>query len=1001
MRYFRGGDKTASGDRSGLGKGFKGTIDYLIKGRRGDPNPDRVEWVAFRELDTEDPLSAARILRAQAQENPRVSRPVYHCGLSLPEGARLTREQWERAADRLLAGLGLSGHQAVFVAHRDSKCEHLHIVVNRVGPDTLAWNARRDGTKALAVVQELAREYGLPEAGRDRVRPPELSRGAVQESRRLGTPALVEQVRERGSEAFAGATSWRELEERLAAVGFRLERAERGSGLVVTDGARRVSVSHVDRSFSGPRLAARFGESFAEFRARSPEPPPVSPATGQAVARLEGETLSERAAELVARQTATRATYTEAQLARAAFHEPQSRELVRQALEAHSVPLGRDPAGALRYTSREYFEAERRLFSSAEALTSRSTAALEASAAESAMARSRVALSDEQRAAVVHATTGSDLAQILGRAGAGKTTAAEAIGEAYRSRGYEVVGLALAGRAAETLERETGIPSRTIASFLASVEAHPERLSSRSVVVVDEAGMVDSRQLGRVLGQAEAAGAKVVLLGDPAQLKPIGAGDAYRGLLELYPSAALETIRRQTEGWQREASAELAAGRVARALAVYEAAGRLEWSDTREEARSALVACYAADRAAAPEPSRLVLAYRNDDVRELNAALRSERVRAGELGTGWRVGNVEYAAGDRVVFLQNDHRGELVRAAAGDASGRGVKNGTLATLEAVGESRFVARLDDGRRVAWNPKEYESFAHGYAVTIHKSQGATVAQVYVLADPLMDRHGSYVALTRHREDVHLYADTKTFPHRDLFERALARPSEKDLARDYAAAHLERVAARLEPYEARLAELARERTELHRTLWRWNQERDTGEAREKAYKYLEQTAAQVYRDPVAATKALAADRDSAARLGRGEVERYGTLLGRSRVLLGPDEERKQALGLVGKLSRAVEAHEGYRATWEKARQALAGLPSRAELMRGLKNLGAAETRLRGWVEESKAVLKSLALAPNLAPVLSLASTVGRLALRAAITQLVRALEEPKQERGMRLGR
>ncbi len=348
-------------------------------------------------------------------------------------------------------------------------------------------------------------------------------------------------------------------------------------------------------------------------------------------------------------------------------------------------------------------------------------------------------LSDEQRSAVVAATACDDLALIVGRAGAGKTTAAATIADAYREAGYQVVGGALAGKAADTLQQEAGIHSRTLHSWEYSWGRGESRLHAGSVLVVDEAGMVDARQLSRVLHHASAHRAKVILLGDPDQLKPIGPGDAFRGLLEQHAPARLETIRRHAEPWQREASENLAGGRVASALDAYQQAGRLHLADTRAGARTELLAQVAADRVADPGSRQLVLAYRNDDVQRLNAGIRAHRLAAGELRAGVNVAGVEYSAGDRLVFLKNDHQGrEVTNLDRGRGQDVGVKNGTLATLERVSPDRFVARLDDGRRVAFSPAQYNHTAHGYAVTIHKSQGATVDRTYVLADPMMNRN-----------------------------------------------------------------------------------------------------------------------------------------------------------------------------------------------------------------------------------------------------------------------
>ena len=135
MIAFKGGRISAGGKRSGLGSGFGGLVAYLKEGKAGSPsNPERVAWVSYRNLDgISDPTLAGRLMRAYAEENPRVERPVYHFGLSLSPGEHLTPEQWNAAVDRVLARMGLAEHQAVVMAHGDTDREHVHIVVNRVG----------------------------------------------------------------------------------------------------------------------------------------------------------------------------------------------------------------------------------------------------------------------------------------------------------------------------------------------------------------------------------------------------------------------------------------------------------------------------------------------------------------------------------------------------------------------------------------------------------------------------------------------------------------------------------------------------------------------------------------------------------------------------------------------------------------------------------------------------------------------------------------------------
>jgi hypothetical protein len=942
---FKGGGRSSSGNRGGTGKSFRGLTSYLVEGHREKLNPERVAWTSYRNLDgLEDPKSAATAMRAHAQQNARVERPAYHFGLSLSEGEHLTREQWEEAVDRVLRSLGLAEHQAVFIAHRDTAYAHVHVIVNRVGPDFRAWNARGDMVRANAIARELERDHGLLRLGGRALPPPAISPHAYQEARRTSQPPFADRVRAEAGPALAAATSWRELQERLAAQGFRLARASHGSGLVVTDGERQASLSRIDRTLSGPRLAARFGETYREYLERNE---PLAAAVPQGRPGAGPPTLlpiQQRAEVLVERLAATSATFTRSDLHRAAFYDPERPALLAAALRSERlISLGRDSSGALRYTTHEYLDAETRLLSSAARLAGRGDLRLEAGIVARCVERTAPHLSDEQRAAVLHATTHGDLAQIIGRAGTGKTTVARAVAAAYQEQGYEVRGAALAGKAAEGLRAEIGVPSRTLASLEQAWNEGRDRLHAGSVLLIDEAGMVDARQLGRVLAHADQQSAKVVLLGDPDQLKAIGAGDAYRGLLERHPSVNLEDIRRQHEPWQRAASRDLAHGHVGAALDAYESAGRLHWSVDRQTAHTALVAAYLGDRAAAPEASRLVIAYRNDDVLQLNAAIRSARGAAGELGPGIGVAGVEYSAGDRLLFLRNDPVGRQV-VSLDSAAPAGVHNGTLGTIEEASSSRFTVRLDDGRRVAFNPAEYNAIAHGYAVTIHKSQGATVDRVYALVDPRMDRNTAYVALTRHRDEVHVYADHAAFPGRYHLDKALSREGRKDLACDYAAADLHRVAMRITAHQESAGALERELGSLQGSIATLERVEATRGQLELSRGRLEEAAGRVYVDPAAATRALLADPAAAERLAAGEGGRYGELRGHDRPVLGRDPARTTAERRAAGLGSPLHLH---RQTESLLARQLAGAATitggLAELRSQLRRVSSALDRAR----------------------------------------------------------
>jgi Ti-type conjugative transfer relaxase TraA len=430
-----------------------------------------------------------------------------------------------------------------------------------------------------------------------------------------------------------------------------------------------------------------------------------------------------------------------------------------------------------RFSTREMVAAEARMMEAAGALATASTHGVSTAHVQAVQAR-HARLSDEQREAVAHITASGQIAAVAGAAGAGKSASLEAAREAWEAEGYRVRGAALAGKAAEELQRSAGIESRTLHALEYSWSRDRDPLSSRDVLVIDEAGMVGSRQMGRVLEQAREAGAKVVLVGDARQLQPIEAGAAFRAVAEQIGVVEIETIRRQRQDWAREASQAFAAGEIAVGLAAYAERGHVRLVEDREAAKAAIVRDSLA--AGLADGASLILAHTNDDVRDLNALVRAERQRAGALSAEAAFqtarGERGFAAGDRLVFLKNDR--DL-----------GVKNGTLGTVEQAENERLMVRLDGvneagaARVVTVHQATYAHVDHGYAVTLHKAQGATVDQTFVLASGGMDRHLAYVGMTRHRDAATLYAGRDDFKDEAALARQLSRARPKASTLDFA--------------------------------------------------------------------------------------------------------------------------------------------------------------------------------------------------------------------------
>jgi Ti-type conjugative transfer relaxase TraA len=454
---------------------------------------------------------------------------------------------------------------------------------------------------------------------------------------------------------------------------------------------------------------------------------------------------------------------------------------VRSSPEIYS--LGRDGCGEERFTSREMIRIEVRLERASDMLARSVGHAVSQDRQEVALGsaeRNGLALSGGQRAAFEHVTGKEGLACVIGYAGSGKSAMLSVAREAWEGEGFSVRGAALSGIAAENLEGGSGIQSRTLASLERQWEQGRELLTSRDVLVIDEAGMIGSRQLARILTAARKAEAKVVLVGDPEQLQAIEAGAAFRSVAERHGAAEITEIRRQREDWQRDATRQLATGRSGEAIDAYADRGMVHAAETRELARNELVASWDRQRQVEPDKSRIILTHTNAEVRDLNDLARERLRSAGELGEDVTLtverGKRTFAPGDRVMFLRNER-------------GLAVKNGTLGSVEQVSPERMAVRLDDGRHVAFDLKDYNQFDHGYAATFHKAQGVTVDRAHVLATPGMDRHAAYVGLSRHRDGVELHYGRDDFQGQNQLVRALSRDRAKDMASDYVDAFAER--------------------------------------------------------------------------------------------------------------------------------------------------------------------------------------------------------------------
>jgi conjugative relaxase-like TrwC/TraI family protein len=438
------------------------------------------------------------------------------------------------------------------------------------------------------------------------------------------------------------------------------------------------------------------------------------------------------------------------------------------------------PGRPARFTTRELLDVEREALELA--IRGQGTGAPQAPVEDHPMP------SHEQRALVRQACLPPDrIVCVVGVAGAGKTTALGVLADAFAEAGIPVLGAAPSGRAADELAAATGIRSATLHRLL--LDARREGgLPRGSVLVVDEAGMAETRVLAPLLRLVDEAGGKAILVGDPGQLPAVGAGGLFPALCERLGAVNLTENRRQLDAAERAALARLRAGEPEAYLAHTASRGRLYVGDDATAAKQRLLEDWwqAAERDLA---GTVMLAYRRDDVCELNEAARALLLRAGRLGAEpLTLGDREFRLGDRVLCRRND-------------PGLGLRNGLRATiidLDAATETLTVRTQAGAVRSIPFGYAAERLDHAYALTGHAAQGATLERAFVLLrDEGALREWGYVACSRARTETRLYLVGDALDreqHGRLDERdppaRLAGALERSAAEDMALVHAQPV-------------------------------------------------------------------------------------------------------------------------------------------------------------------------------------------------------------------
>jgi conjugative relaxase-like TrwC/TraI family protein len=455
-----------------------------------------------------------------------------------------------------------------------------------------------------------------------------------------------------------------------------------------------------------------------------------------------------------------------------------------------TVPLGAPQTGATprasdpRYTSTEVLQAEAQVLRAAASGRGRHVGEVPAAAVRAEL---MAGLGPDQQAAVTRLTTGGEFLIVLtAPAGAGKTTTLGAAAHIWQNAGFNVVGLAPSARAAAELGHSTGRNADTLAKWLHQQARlprlpEPEQVAwapnNRTVLVVDEASMASTFDLHTLTRLAWKARAKVVLVGDPAQIGTINAaGGLLPALAARGHAIELTEVHRFHHEWEAQASLRLRGGDRT-VIDVYADAGRLHTVAHPGQAAAQVFAHWQQARADGAEV--MMLARTRADVDQLNALAKAAAQHDGQSqGPHVVVGDKSFQDGD-VIRTKRNQRSIAV--------GEGhVRNGDRYTILATTDDGGLIVHDlAGRGRTILPPAYVAahVDHGWATTIDAAQGATTDIAILLARPGIDREHLYVGLTRGRQENHAYlAPTIDEDHghpvvensgaRQLLQAALAR-------------------------------------------------------------------------------------------------------------------------------------------------------------------------------------------------------------------------------------
>jgi ATP-dependent exoDNAse (exonuclease V) alpha subunit len=473
----------------------------------------------------------------------------------------------------------------------------------------------------------------------------------------------------------------------------------------------------------------------------------------------------------------------------------------------------RDIEGRLLYVNKKRFDLEQNFLNIVNRLAEegRSTHSLEVEFQdlEKFKKKNAVHLTDKQKQVALAILNGSNISIVEGLPGSGKTSVMQEVAAQYKKYGYDVIGSSMSSSAASELGEVIGVRSYNTTKLRYELDKYfgkewelnlsldywqrldispkpniftalyrcivKSLLHEKSVLIIDEATMIDLPEMHYFLSMVEKTGAKLILLGDSGQLSSIGIKGAFEKIGEVIPALSLDETKRQNRIEHRQATRYLSEYKITDAIEIYKNLDNFVFKDNISDSQTELVRDFVAKYINCQGKEIIALSYTNNSIIRLNHLIRESLKKYGaiqakevdfNLVRNGEESKIFFAIKDRVVFCKNDKylgvyngdRGEVI---GFGRSREGLRDTVIVKLDR--DKNFLG-MEIDFRVEIDNLYYQNMDHGFAINIHKAQGRTYDYVYALMDHNISYHSFNVMATRHKEDVKIYVSD------DILDNAL---------------------------------------------------------------------------------------------------------------------------------------------------------------------------------------------------------------------------------------